>query len=48
MGCDKVLNSEKIEDSCGVCGGDNSTCQNITNKFQRKLRRSRKKLIIVN
>ncbi|XP_033231310.1 A disintegrin and metalloproteinase with thrombospondin motifs 3-like isoform X3 [Belonocnema kinseyi] len=47
MGCDKVLNSEKIEDSCGVCGGDNSTCQNITNKFQRKLRRIVTRLAVI-
>ncbi|TRY74484.1 hypothetical protein TCAL_01321, partial [Tigriopus californicus] len=26
-GCDRVLNSNKVQDWCGVCGGDNSTCQ---------------------
>ncbi|XP_045216235.2 ADAMTS-like protein 1 isoform X1 [Mercenaria mercenaria] len=26
VGCDHVLHSKVTEDSCGVCGGDNSTC----------------------
>lgn len=39
MGCDRVLGSKKALDTCGVCDGDNSSCENIVNKFQRKLRR---------
>ena len=30
MGCDGVPNSGQIRDSCGACGGDGSTCTNIT------------------
>uniref|UniRef100_A0A1A8A932 ADAM metallopeptidase with thrombospondin type 1 motif, 2 n=1 Tax=Nothobranchius furzeri TaxID=105023 RepID=A0A1A8A932_NOTFU len=26
-GCDKVIGSSKQEDECGVCGGDNSSCE---------------------
>ena len=29
MGCDGVLNSGKVRDSCNVCGGDNTTCQKV-------------------
>lgn len=41
MGCDGSIssNSGKTKDACGVCGGNNSTCESVTNKFQRKLRR---------
>ena len=39
MGCDRVLGSEKALDVCGVCDGDNSSCENVIIKFQRKLRR---------
>lgn len=47
MGCDRVLNSEKIKDSCGVCGGDNSTCENVVKKFHRKLRRPSARLGVI-
>ncbi|XP_069685429.1 A disintegrin and metalloproteinase with thrombospondin motifs 1-like [Periplaneta americana] len=40
LGCDGVLESSVQQDSCGVCGGDNSQCRNITNTFERKLRRA--------
>ncbi|KAJ9581389.1 hypothetical protein L9F63_023435, partial [Diploptera punctata] len=40
LGCDGVEDSRAIEDSCGVCGGDNSKCKNITSTFNRKLRRA--------
>jgi hypothetical protein len=26
MGCDRVPNSRKVLDACGVCGGNNATC----------------------
>ncbi|XP_034940467.1 A disintegrin and metalloproteinase with thrombospondin motifs 9 isoform X2 [Chelonus insularis] len=32
-GCDHVLNSTAELDACGVCRGDNSTCQRITGTF---------------
>ncbi|CAG0917323.1 unnamed protein product [Notodromas monacha] len=32
-GCDHVLRSNKKTDMCGVCGGDNTTCQVITGHF---------------
>lgn len=39
MGCDNVLNSEKLLDTCGTCDGKDTDCDYVTNKFQRKLRR---------
>ncbi|KAJ4444196.1 hypothetical protein ANN_05986, partial [Periplaneta americana] len=44
LGCDGVLESSVQQDSCGVCGGDNSQCRNITNTFERKLRRGKSPL----
>lgn len=32
-GCDHVLGSNKQPDSCGVCGGNNSTCKLIKGQF---------------
>lgn len=32
-GCDHTLNSTAELDSCGVCRGDNSTCQRITGSY---------------
>lgn len=32
-GCDHILNSSAKMDSCGVCKGDNSSCQRITGSF---------------
>ncbi|XP_076378705.1 A disintegrin and metalloproteinase with thrombospondin motifs 9 isoform X1 [Megalopta genalis] len=32
-GCDRVLNSDAKLDTCGVCKGDNSTCQRITGSY---------------
>ncbi|XP_043251540.1 A disintegrin and metalloproteinase with thrombospondin motifs gon-1-like [Colletes gigas] len=32
-GCDHVLNSTAELDTCGVCKGDNSTCQRITGTY---------------
>ncbi|XP_043671720.1 A disintegrin and metalloproteinase with thrombospondin motifs 9-like [Vespula pensylvanica] len=40
MGCDNVFNSEKVFDSCGTCNGNDSDCDYVVNKFQRKLRRA--------
>lgn len=32
-GCDHVLNSTAELDTCGVCRGDNSTCQRIAGAY---------------
>ncbi|XP_046474608.1 A disintegrin and metalloproteinase with thrombospondin motifs 9 isoform X1 [Neodiprion pinetum] len=32
-GCDHILNSSAELDTCGVCKGDNSTCQRITGSY---------------
>lgn len=34
VGCDNVLNSNATVDACGVCNGDNSTCQFIDGTFR--------------
>ncbi|XP_076391435.1 A disintegrin and metalloproteinase with thrombospondin motifs 2 isoform X1 [Megachile rotundata] len=47
MGCDNVLGSKKVFDMCGVCDGDNSNCDSIMSKFQRKLRREVTRLAII-
>lgn len=39
MGCDGLLGSGSTRDMCGVCSGNNSTCESFNGKFQRKLRR---------
>ncbi|XP_076462921.1 A disintegrin and metalloproteinase with thrombospondin motifs 2-like [Babylonia areolata] len=35
VGCDGVQNSTKDYDSCGVCGGDDSQCKNVSGVFNR-------------
>uniref|UniRef100_A0A915JMY9 Peptidase M12B domain-containing protein n=1 Tax=Romanomermis culicivorax TaxID=13658 RepID=A0A915JMY9_ROMCU len=35
-GCDGILGSPLLRDSCGVCGGDDSSCRLITNSFNGK------------
>ncbi|XP_076647528.1 A disintegrin and metalloproteinase with thrombospondin motifs 1 [Halictus rubicundus] len=47
LGCDSVFGSTKALDLCGVCDGDNSTCENVISKFQRKLRRDVTRIAIV-
>ncbi|XP_017762475.1 PREDICTED: A disintegrin and metalloproteinase with thrombospondin motifs 3-like [Eufriesea mexicana] len=47
MGCDEVLGSKKAFDACGVCDGDNSSCENVISKFQRKLRREVTRVAII-
>ncbi|CAK9807329.1 A disintegrin and metalloproteinase with thrombospondin motifs 3 [Anthophora plagiata] len=47
MGCDNVLGSKKVFDVCGVCDGDNSNCENVMSKFQRKLRREVTRVAII-
>nr|XP_029134506.1 A disintegrin and metalloproteinase with thrombospondin motifs 3-like [Labrus bergylta] len=35
VGCDRVIGSTKVEDKCGVCGGDNSHCRTVKGTFTR-------------
>ncbi|XP_053559303.1 A disintegrin and metalloproteinase with thrombospondin motifs 3 [Bombina bombina] len=35
VGCDKEIGSNKLEDKCGVCGGDNSHCRTVKGTFTR-------------
>ncbi|CAK6445182.1 unnamed protein product [Pipistrellus nathusii] len=35
VGCDGVIGSNKQEDKCGVCGGDNSHCKVVKGVFTR-------------
>ncbi|KAJ8285339.1 hypothetical protein GJAV_G00025710 [Gymnothorax javanicus] len=35
VGCDKEIGSNKMEDKCGVCGGDNSHCRTVKGTFAR-------------
>ncbi|OXB59237.1 hypothetical protein ASZ78_003379 [Callipepla squamata] len=44
VGCDKEIGSNKAEDKCGVCGGDNSHCRTVKGTFTR----TPKKLAIKN
>ncbi|XP_075606959.1 A disintegrin and metalloproteinase with thrombospondin motifs 3 isoform X3 [Balearica regulorum gibbericeps] len=44
VGCDKEIGSNKVEDKCGVCGGDNSHCRTVKGTFTR----TPKKLAIKN
>lgn len=34
-GCDHILGSDKKPDTCGVCGGNNSTCRLIHGRFDQ-------------
>lgn len=35
VGCDREIGSSKVEDRCGVCGGDNSHCRTVKGTFTR-------------
>uniref|UniRef100_A0A673FTM0 A disintegrin and metalloproteinase with thrombospondin motifs 3-like n=1 Tax=Sinocyclocheilus rhinocerous TaxID=307959 RepID=A0A673FTM0_9TELE len=35
VGCDREIVSSKVEDKCGVCGGDNSHCRTVKGTFTR-------------
>ncbi|XP_063778882.1 A disintegrin and metalloproteinase with thrombospondin motifs 16 isoform X2 [Pseudophryne corroboree] len=36
VGCDQVVGSNAVYDSCGVCNGDNSTCKVYRNKYTKQ------------
>ncbi|XP_018524591.1 A disintegrin and metalloproteinase with thrombospondin motifs 3 [Lates calcarifer] len=35
VGCDREIGSNKVEDKCGVCGGDNSHCRTVKGTFTK-------------
>uniref|UniRef100_A0A8C4ZHR6 ADAM metallopeptidase with thrombospondin type 1 motif, 3 n=1 Tax=Gadus morhua TaxID=8049 RepID=A0A8C4ZHR6_GADMO len=35
VGCDREIGSHKVEDKCGVCGGDNAHCRTVKGTFTR-------------
>lgn len=35
VGCDREIGSTKVDDKCGVCGGDNSHCRTVKGSFTR-------------
>nr|XP_013005559.1 A disintegrin and metalloproteinase with thrombospondin motifs 3 [Cavia porcellus] len=39
VGCDKEIGSNKVEDKCGVCGGDSSHCRTVKGTFTRAPRK---------
>lgn len=36
VGCDYEIDSYAVEDRCGVCRGDGSTCQTVTKTFEER------------
>lgn len=48
VGCDKEIGSNKVEDKCGVCGGDNSHCRTVKGTFTRTPRKLGKMRSLVN
>ncbi|KAG7484569.1 hypothetical protein MATL_G00050720 [Megalops atlanticus] len=39
VGCDRVIGSTLQEDKCGVCGGDNSSCNIVKGNFTRSAKK---------
>ncbi|CAH2283748.1 A disintegrin and metallo ase with thrombospondin motifs 16 [Pelobates cultripes] len=37
VGCDQVLGSNAVQDACGICNGDNSTCKIYRNQYTKQL-----------
>ncbi|XP_034758382.1 A disintegrin and metalloproteinase with thrombospondin motifs 3-like isoform X2 [Acipenser ruthenus] len=44
VGCDREIGSNKVEDKCGVCGGDNSHCRTVKGTFTRTPKKPGKQL----
>ncbi|XP_041446983.1 A disintegrin and metalloproteinase with thrombospondin motifs 3 [Xenopus laevis] len=40
VGCDKEIGSNKVDDKCGVCGGDNAHCRTVKGTFTRTPKKS--------
>ncbi|XP_048854752.1 A disintegrin and metalloproteinase with thrombospondin motifs 3 isoform X2 [Brienomyrus brachyistius] len=40
VGCDKEIGSNKVEDNCGVCDGDDSHCRTVKGTFTRTPKKS--------
>ncbi|KAI1900374.1 hypothetical protein AGOR_G00049300 [Albula goreensis] len=40
VGCDREIGSNKVEDKCGVCGGDNSHCRTVKGTFTRTAKKA--------
>uniref|UniRef100_A0A8C5PXP1 ADAM metallopeptidase with thrombospondin type 1 motif 16 n=1 Tax=Leptobrachium leishanense TaxID=445787 RepID=A0A8C5PXP1_9ANUR len=36
VGCDQVLGSNSVQDACGVCNGNNSTCKMYKNQYTKQ------------
>lgn len=36
VGCDWVVDSKAIEDACGICQGDGSTCHTIRGEYTKQ------------
>lgn len=43
VGCDREIGSTKVEDKCGVCGGDNSHCRTVKGSFTRAPKKAGKR-----
>lgn len=46
VGCDHVLGSSAVEDACGVCKGDNSSCRMYKGQYTKQHTTNRKNLKI--
>ncbi|KAG7264272.1 hypothetical protein CRUP_013762 [Coryphaenoides rupestris] len=46
VGCDREIGSHKVEDKCGVCGGDNSHCRTVKGTFTRTPKKAARHVII--
>lgn len=40
VGCDLVIGSSLLEDRCGVCSGDNSSCKIMKGTFTRSVKKA--------
>ncbi|XP_065055111.1 A disintegrin and metalloproteinase with thrombospondin motifs 12-like isoform X2 [Rhopilema esculentum] len=36
VGCDSIIGSNTVEDVCGVCGGNSTTCHQVRKDFKKK------------
>lgn len=44
MGCDWVLDSNAVEDECGICKGDGTQCKIIEDMFASTIGHGKRKL----